>query len=315
MIGAWPVSQFDQRLRRVLFLWTLIIGGAAPLWAQQPPTTQGGAAATSPTTSADPLVGNWRGALRSAAGAETPFIITIFRKGDAYGGTTTGLAESSEVPLDRVTVSGAKVVVEAAADSRLGRVVLSCELSAEGNRMAGVGTVGVGSQKLDVSIALQRRQRQDVVQPHVEQRPEYFAGTWSFEYLGGEFPPLSQGTRSGTVTFTRVGTSGFLTGVLEGEDGPKSREDLLLGVDVESKTVVYRERHSDGVELVSLGNWQSPLAITFVTTPVVSAGKSYQLRRVISVTSDVAFSVTEEFSVDGGPFRRLGNAQFVKRPD
>lgn len=181
--------------------------------------------------------------------------------------------------------------------------------------MSGVGTVSVGTQKLDVTIALQKRQRQDVVQPRVEQRPEYFVGTWTFEYLGGKFPPLSLGTRSGTVTFTPFGTSNFLTGLLEGNvGGTRYREDLLIGLDAEAKTVVYRERRSDGLELVSLGNWQSPLAIGFVTTPVVSGGKAYQLRRVISVTSDVSFAVTEEFSVDGGPYRRLGRAQFVKRP-
>jgi hypothetical protein len=32
----------------------------------------------------------------------------------------------------------------------------------------------------------------------------------------------------------------------------------------------------------------------------------------MSVLSDSAFNVTEEFSVDGGPFRRLGNARYTK---
>ena len=40
----------------------------------------------------------------------------------------------------------------------------------------------------------------------------------------------------------------------------------------------------------------------------------YQLRRVLSVTSDTAFDVTEEFSVDGSAFRRLGNAHYTKPP-
>jgi len=38
----------------------------------------------------------------------------------------------------------------------------------------------------------------------------------------------------------------------------------------------------------------------------------YQLRRVISVMSPTAFDVTEEFSVDGGPFKRLGNGHYTK---
>jgi hypothetical protein len=41
-------------------------------------------------------------------------------------------------------------------------------------------------------------------------------------------------------------------------------------------------------------------------------GKTFQLRRVISVTSNTAFEVTEEISIDGGPFKRLGNAHYTK---
>jgi hypothetical protein len=75
-----------------------------------------------------------------------------------------------------------------------------------------------------------------------------------------------------------------------------------------------REHHADGVELLSLGNWQSPLAIRFVTAPVTAEGRTFQLKRVLSVHNDKSFDITEEFSVDGGPFRRLGNARFTKEP-
>jgi hypothetical protein len=34
---------------------------------------------------------------------------------------------------------------------------------------------------------------------------------------------------------------------------------------------------------------------------------------VISVLSDTAFDVTEEFSIDGGALRRLGNAHYTKQ--
>lgn len=78
--------------------------------------------------------------------------------------------------------------------------------------------------------------------------------------------------------------------------------------------LVFHERHADGTELVSVGNWRSPIGISFVTSPVPAGGKLYQLRRFINVTSPVAFEVTEEFSIDGGPFRRLGNAHFTKTP-
>jgi hypothetical protein len=38
------------------------------------------------------------------------------------------------------------------------------------------------------------------------------------------------------------------------------------------------------------------------------------LKRVIQVLNDVSFDIVEEFSIDGGPFRRLGNARYSKVP-
>jgi hypothetical protein len=65
--------------------------------------------------------------------------------------------------------------------------------------------------------------------------------------------------------------------------------------------------------LASLANWSSPIAIVFTTAPVQADGKTYQLRRFISVHSATAFDVSEEFSVDGGPFKRLGNGHYTKQ--
>ena len=55
-------------------------------------------------------------------------------------------------------------------------------------------------------------------------------------------------------------------------------------------------------------------SITFQTSPVQANGKIYQLRRLLSVMSPTAFDLTEEFSVDGGPFKRLGNGHYTKLP-
>jgi hypothetical protein len=74
------------------------------------------------------------------------------------------------------------------------------------------------------------------------------------------------------------------------------------------------ERRADQTELISVASWQSPLAITFTTSPVSSGGRTYQLRRVIQVLNDTSFDVVEEFSVDGAAFRRLGNARYSKVP-
>jgi hypothetical protein len=261
----------------------------------------------------EPTLGNWRGTMKSPQG-DNPFIITIVKKGAVYSGSTTGFGGTNEIPLKRVTITGNRVAVETEAESKLGYVVLTTDLAVEGNAMKGPGTIAVGPHKFDVTIELQRRARADVIQPQVEQRVDYFVGRWTFEYLGGEFPPLSAGTRTGTATFTRSGTSDFIVGQIDGDAaGKRYQERLSMGFDPATKTLAVVERRSDATELMSVANWQSPLAITFHTSPVQASGRTYQLRRVISVFSDVAFDVTEDFSVDGGPFRRLGTARFTKQ--
>ena len=262
----------------------------------------------------DPVVGNWRGTLTSASGVESPIIITIVKKGDGYAGSTNGLNATSESALKRVTVTGTRVSVEAADESKLGLVTLTCDLTVEGNTLKGSGTVSVGAQHFDVTLALQKRPRQEAIQPHVEQRADYFVGRWSFEYLGAEYPPLSAGSRTGTAVFTGDGAN-FVTGSVEIDAGSRKYQDTVkVGFDPDTNMLVFVERRSDGFELASLGNWRSPIAITLRTNPVKADGKTYQLRRVIAVTSNTAFEVTEEFSVDGGAFKRLGNAHYTKQP-
>ena len=261
----------------------------------------------------DPVLGNWRGTLKASQGTESPIIITIVRKGDGYVGTATGLSGANEMPLKRVTVSGTHVSIESAGDSRFGQVALAGDLMVEGNALKGPGTVSIGSLRFDVALELRRRARQDVVQPRVEQRVDYFIGRWTFDYVGGEYPPLSPGNRTGTVTVSRVGTSNFLAGQVDGEVmGKAYRESLSIGFDAETHMLVFLERRPDGVELVSLANWQSPLAIRFQTSPLRIGGRVYQIRRLISVLSETAFDVTEELSIDAGPYRRLGRARFMR---
>jgi hypothetical protein len=179
--------------------------------------------------------------------------------------------------------------------------------------MRGAGTLAVGAQKFDVTLTLQRRPRAEVIQPKVEQRADYFVGTWRFEYLGAEYPPISTGSRTGTATFTSDGPN-FVTGKIDNDAGTRKYQDTVkIGFDPDTHMLAYVERRADGFELASVVNWRSPIAMTFTTSPVKAGGKTYQLRRVISVTSNVAFEVTEEFSVDGGPFKRLGNAHYTKQ--
>jgi hypothetical protein len=262
----------------------------------------------------DPVVGNWRGSLKGASGTESPIVITIAKNGDRYYGSTNGLSEGADVALQKIEVSGSSLSIEAAADSRLGAITLSAALTATGNRLAGDGIVGVGSQRFPVSIGLQRRVRSDVVQHQVEQSADYFVGRWNFDYVGGEFPPLSTGNRQGAVTFAKIGSSPFVAGTLQGDSfGTRFEHRLAIGVDADTDTVVLTEKHQDGTELTSLGNWHSPLAVVFITAPVQANGRTYQLKRVFSILSETAFDMTEEFSVDGGPFKRLGAGHFTKQ--
>lgn len=266
-----------------------------------------------PAAQEDPAIGNWRGTLTSGQGMETPLVITIMKRGDGYGGLTSGLSEGTEVPLTSVTVDGSRVSLQASAKSDLGAIVFTSDLTLEGNVLKGTGRVAVGPHAFDVSMALQRRARADVPQPQVEQRLDYFVGRWTFDYTGGEYPPLSAGTRTGAVTFTRQGTSDFVEGRIEGDLlGDKYSETMTIGFDPATNMMVVLERLANGTELVSVGDWRSPIAINFKTGPVQAEGRTYQLRRVISVTSDLSFQILEEFSVDGGPFRRLGNGTFAK---
>jgi hypothetical protein len=280
-----------------------IAGGSAQAQRGAPPAAGG-----------DAVAGAWRGTMRSGADAQTPLVISIVKKGDVYSGVINA-GGTSETPIDKVAVTGNRLVVETGSDSKLGEVTLTADLMLDGNKAAGSGTLSIGSHRLSVNIDLQRRARTDVIQPQVEPRADYFVGRWTFEYLGGEFPPLSVGTRTGTATFTKTGGPNFITGVIDNDLGGKKSEDrMTIGFDPATKSLAVVERRADAIELVSVASWQSPLAITFVTSPVAAGGKTYQLRRVIQVLNDASFDVIEEFAVDGGAFRRLGNARFTKVP-
>jgi hypothetical protein len=107
----------------------------------------------------DPIAGNWRGTIKPATGVESPFIITLVKRGDTYSGITTGLGGIGEVPLKTVSVAGNRITFEAVADSKLGAVVIRGDLLVEANRASGAGSLAIGPQAFDVALALQRRGR------------------------------------------------------------------------------------------------------------------------------------------------------------
>ncbi len=260
----------------------------------------------------DAWAGTWRGAL-TTEGASTDVTLTIVAHSGAYSGVVTGFAAGTEVRLSDISVGDAELTLQGATETDFGPLAFVYDLTREDDVLVGGGRVRLGSQGFDVSLELTRARRTDVVQPQVEQRIGYFDGEWMFEYTGGEFPPLSIGTRTGTVSFRVVDHGPFVRGQVSGEVfGEAYEEAWTIGFDEDTQTVLWREELSTGDQLISLGNWTSPIGITFLTAPVESQGRIYVLKRRMRVISDTAFSMTDEFSVDGGPFGRLGTGSYVR---
>jgi hypothetical protein len=157
------------------------------------------------------------------------------------------------------------------------------------------------------------RPRESPPRPQQRQGIEYFAGTWRFSWVGRE-SPITAGPRTGTVSFARLGDSNFLDVRTEGASDAAGayKESGLLGWDAEKKVVVLSERLGADVEMLSIGDWSSPIAIRFESSPLHVEGKMLRLRRTYSILSAASFSVTEELSTDGGPFVRLGTGAFRK---
>ena len=264
-------------------------------------------------TPGDPLEGSFRGTLSTPEGEEHRAVVTFIKAGDTYRGTITGFQEDVEVPLTNIVLAGTKVTAETAMESGLGPIIVRYDLDLDGNTLKGTGEVDLGWHSFTFALEGRRRGRLDVPQPQVEQRLDYFLGTWNFEYTGAEFPPLTIGPRTGSVTFTQIGNSNFLEGHVEGESfGDEFEETILLGYDDKTMMLVFLEHLSTGAEVVSIGSWKSPIAITFTSSPVEGDGQMLTLQRTLRVTSEFAFEVTDQISVDGGRARRLGNGHFTK---
>jgi hypothetical protein len=268
----------------------------------------------------DPWAGTWRGALTTtttttpmSGGAETSVTLTVVTQDGAYSGLITGFTPSVEIRPSKISATDEQLTIEGATETEFGPLAFAYTLTREDRALSGGGRITLGDQGFDVSIALTRARRADVPQPQVEQRIDYFLGSWSFEYAGGEFPPLSIGTRTGTVSFTALPGGPFVRGQVTGDlFGEPYQETWTIGFNEDLRSIVWLEQQASGQTLLGLGDWTSPIGITFHTAPLEADGRVYVLKRLMRVTSDTAFAVTDEFSVDGGPFKRLGNGSFLR---
>src|SRR5438132_6587197 len=150
-------------------------------------------------------------------------------------------------------------------------------------------------------------------QPQQHQGIEYLAGTWKFTWIGRE-SAITPGPRSGTVTFTRIGETNFLEMRVEGssEASGAYKESGVVAWNEDRKTLAMREHLASGVDVLSLGDWSSPIGIHFDVEPIRVKDQTLRLKRNYQILSPGSFSVTEELSTNGGPFVRLGTGDFRK---
>jgi len=153
-------------------------------------------------------------------------------------------------------------------------------------------------------------------QPQQKQGVEYFVGTWDFTWTGRE-SPITAGPRTGSVSFARRGTSNTLDVRTEGnvEDGGAAfKESGSAEWNEAEKTLAIKETLANGAQLTGVGNWSSPLAIRFESQPTTVGKQTVKVRRTYSIISATSFAIAEELSLDGGPYQRLGNGVFSKKP-
>ena len=157
-----------------------------------------------------------------------------------------------------------------------------------------------------------RGKRVSPQQPQQQQTDEYFVGAWTFTWIGRE-SPVSIGPRAGTLTYVRK-NPGALELRAEGkaDDGAAFTETGSAEWNADRKTITWVERLSTGLELRSAGDWSSPIGIRAESAPVKAGSQTVRVRRLYSILSPQSYMVTEEMSVNGGVFQRLGNGRFQR---
>ncbi|HYL38849.1 MAG TPA: hypothetical protein VEV17_23225 [Bryobacteraceae bacterium] len=103
---------------------------------------------------------------------------------------------------------------------------------------------------------------------------------------------------------------GKVDGKVDG--GAAYKEGGVVAWNPDKKILVVHEKTATNADLLSLGDWSSPLGIRFDTQPLQVQGRTVKLRRSYAILSATSFTVTEQISTDDGPFLRLGVGSFIK---
>ncbi len=284
----------------------------------------------------DRLAGRWEGKVQSLQG-ERETNLVIKKEGDAYTGKMPGM-RGVELQLKDFKIDGDKVTAKADVDTPQGAFTINYSFTLAGETMKGQGALDLGGQAITFDLDLkrvsasadapaaaaqqppagqpgqqgQRERRPEVPQPQQKQSIDYFAGQWTYKYIGRE-SALWPAPRECAVTFTKRADGKSVEGVSACKhEGGAFKDNILITFDEATKLMTFAEKLGSGVALASKGDWSSPISIRFTIDPVTAKGQKLQLRRAISIVAAHSFTVAEELSEDGGPFVRLGSAVFTK---
>ncbi len=291
----------------------------------------------------DKLAGRWEGKVQSLQG-ERETNLVIKKEGDVYTGVMPGM-RGVELQLKDFKIDGDKVTAKADVESPQGAFTINYSFTLVGETMKGQGALDFGGQSITFDLDLKRvnagaaaaapapaqqqpqgqaqrqgqtqgqgqgRQRIDVPQPQQKQSIDYFAGQWSYKYIGRE-SALWPAPRECVVTFTKRADGKSVEGVSDcRHDGGAFKDTSVIVFDEATKMMTFAEKLGSGVVLNSKADWTSPISIRFTIDPVTAKKQKLQLRRTISIVAAHSFTVAEELSEDGGPFARLGSAVFTR---
>ena len=271
----------------------------------------------------DRLAGRWEGTLQAPQG-EMPAVATFKKDGDKYTGTITGVR--GDIQLNEVKIDGDKVTAKATVETPQATVDINYVFSLQGDSLKGTGSLDFNGNPFSFEIALKRAAggtaatpatpaappRPRVEQPQQKRSIDYFAGQWTFKYVGRE-SELGPAPREGLVVFTKRADGKSVDGAVAGKnDAGAYKESLSVVYDDASKMLTWHEKLANGVNIAGKGDWTSPITIRFAVDPIKAKGKTLQLHRTMTIIAAHTFTFTEELSEDGGPFMRLGTAVFTR---
>jgi hypothetical protein len=148
--------------------------------------------------------------------------------------------------------------------------------------------------------------------------PDYFLGTWSFEWTVPESPLGPSSELTGTVTFKHI-EGCYYEGELQAKDQDLTfKQRIQFIADPTNRWMTWIETDSRGFTLIKSGSLGGDLGGYFThywEVPVFTyKGKKVRLKGNHFLASPGNFRYRMQMSVDGGSYRNFGNPWFRKGP-